>query len=123
MWEATISSFNLQPAAPWCAGHGARVGPAGAAHGAAGGQRNQGARSWHEREGVAAAPGGGADSRRPVGHGGTEEAARATATAWEVQPATRGWRGVAAEVPTSSGAARSRVAAIGSGEEEEGCET
>jgi hypothetical protein len=79
-------------------------------------------RGTRERGGGSGA-GRGADSRRPVGHGGTEEAARATATAWEVQPATRGWRGVAAEVPTSSGAARSRVAAIGSGEEEEGCET
>jgi hypothetical protein len=64
-----------------------------------------------EREGVAAAPGGG---RTPAGQ---------WAMAARRRPRERGWRGVAAEVPTSSGAARSRVAAIGSGEEEEGCET
>jgi hypothetical protein len=87
-----------------------------------------GARSWHGREGVAAAPGG--DSRRPVArhrgpwqHGGGRASDRDDAKgpadgAW----VERGGRG-GADQRRRGGAARSRVAAVGNGEEEEGCET
>jgi hypothetical protein len=66
------------------------------------------ARSWHGREGV----GSGARGQTPAGrwravggHGDTEEVARATAMAREVQPAVGGWGGAVTEVLTSGGAA------------------